>query len=79
MSGRVQVFPVVGPALDRLQRTAEQMAKKEAREDLKLLGQSYIIALKNEAKKPDRCWECRFPSRRHAGDGMDAPLKKARI
>ena len=45
---------MVAPMFDRLQRAAEQLIKREAREDLKLLGQSYLIALKNEAKKPDR-------------------------
>ena len=49
-----QVFPVVGAHFTGLQKLAETLQRREKREDLKLLAQSYVNGLKNEAKKPGR-------------------------
>ena len=46
---------MVATMFTSLQRLAESLVRKEKREDLKLLAQSYVNALKNEAKKPGRC------------------------
>ena len=50
----MQVYPVVTPMFNSVQKIAETLVRREKREDLKLLAQSYVNALKNEAKKPGR-------------------------
>lgn len=45
---------MVTPMFNSVQKLAETLVRREKREDLKLLAQSYVNALKNEAKKPGR-------------------------